>query len=660
MRTMTAFPRRVRRIEHCWIPMPDGRRLAARLWLPDDAEASPVPAVLEYVPYRKRDFTRARDEPMHHYFAGHGYAALRLDVRGAGESDGVLSDEYSAQEIGDGVAAIAWIAAQPWCTGVVGMMGKSWGAFNTLQVAACRPPTLRAVVAVCGSDDRYADDAHYMGGCLLNENLTWGSVLQAFAALPPDPALVGEAWRAAWSERLEQAVLFPELWLRHQRRDAYWRHGSVCEDYGRIACPVYAVGGWADAYTNAIPRLLAGLSVPRKGLVGPWGHLYPHAGSPGPAIGFLKEALRWWDTWLKHIDSGLLDEPGYRVWMPRADGAGRWVAEASWPSPRITPARWALNPGRLDATPGAESRLEHRSPQSVGLAAGEWCSFGSDDEAPGDQRDDDARSLTFDSEPLPERLEILGAPNVALDLAIDRPQGLVVARLSEVRANGSSVRVSWGVLNLTHRDGHEHPVALEPGRRYRVRVVLNHAAHSFTPGSRLRLAISTAYWPIVWPSPEAVTLAVFTGVSTLELPARPPAIGDDGLAPFAAPDAGPPATLVELRPPRVERTLTRDGGMVVHTIRSEERSRLDEIELEIEHDSLRRYTIRDDDPLSAAASVEQRMGLRRGPWAVRVECRASCSATREVFRIRARVDAFEGETLVRTRTWQHDIPRDGV
>src|SRR5205823_5493230 len=189
VKVVTAFPRPVRRIEHCWIPLPDGCRLAARLWLPEDADTSPVPAIVEYIPYRKRDFTRARDEPMHHYFAGHGYAAVRVDVRGAGESDGVLLDEYSEQELGDGVAVIDWIASQPWCTGAVGMIGKSWGGFNVLQIAARRPPALRAVITVCGSDDRYADDAHYMGGCLLNENLTWGSVLLASSGLPPDRAL---------------------------------------------------------------------------------------------------------------------------------------------------------------------------------------------------------------------------------------------------------------------------------------------------------------------------------------------------------------------------------------------------------------------------------------------------------------------------------------
>src|SRR4029077_2855543 len=241
MKIIDRFPHAVRVIEHCWIPMPDGCRLAARLWLPADAERAPVPAILEYIPYRKRDFTRVRDEPMHHYFAGHGYAAVRVDVRGSGDSDGVLTDEYSEQELADGVAVIAWIAAQPWCTGAVGMIGKSWGGFSALQLARLHPPALKAILTVCASDDRWTDDAHYMGGCLLNENLTWGTVLMAFNALPPDPALVGEGWRPVWLEQLERSVLFPAVWLRHQARDTYWQRGSVGDDPGQIACPVYAV-----------------------------------------------------------------------------------------------------------------------------------------------------------------------------------------------------------------------------------------------------------------------------------------------------------------------------------------------------------------------------------------------------------------------------------
>ena len=661
MKIVRAFPRPVRRIEHCWIPLPDGGRLAARVWLPEDAGTSPVPAIVEYIPYRKRDFTRTRDEPMHHYFAGHGYAAVRVDVRGSGESDGVLLDEYAEQELADGVAVIDWLAAQPWCTGAVGMIGKSWGGINVLEIAARRPPALRAIITVCGSDDRYADDAHYMGGCLLNENLTWGSMLLTSSALPPDPALVGERWRALWLARLEHAVLFPEVWLRHQRRDAYWRRA----DLERITCAVYAVGGWADGYMNAIPRLLAGLTAPRKGLIGPWAHVYPHTGSPGPAIGFLQEALRWWDRWLKGIDTGVLDEPLCRIWMQESpDGAGRWVAEATWPSPRITPKRLALGPGRLlEEASGPETPLAWRSPQSIGLAAGDWCSFGGGDDAPTDQRDDDGGSLTFDSAPLGERLEILGAPVADLELAVDRPQAALAVRLNEIRPDGSSVRVTYGVLNLTHRTSQEHPEALEPGRRYRVRVALNHIAHAFAAGSRLRLAVSTAYWPVVWPSAQAVALTLFTGASGLELPVRPPDPGDDRLRPFEAPEGAPPASYVELRPRRVERTVEREGaaGEIVYGVVSEGgQGRMEEIDLELEQSSVRRYRIQEHDPLTARAEVVQRMGLRRGPWAVAVESRVWLSATEEAFALRARLEAFEGDTLVCSRSWDCRVARDGL
>ncbi len=634
--------------------MPDGCRLAARIWLPADAETSPVPAILEYIPYRKRDFTRVRDEPIHHYFAGHGYAAIRVDVRGSGDSDGVLADEYSEQEIADGIAVIAWIAAQPWCTGAVGMIGKSWGGFSALQLATLNPPALKAILTVCASDDRWADDAHYMGGCLLNENLTWGTVLMSFCALPPDPEVVGDGWRTSWLARLDQAVLFPEIWLRHQERDAYWRHGSVSEDLARIDCPVYAVGGWADAYTNAIPRILAGLTVPRKGLVGPWGHVYPHRGIPGPAIGFLQEALRWWDRWLLGVERAATDEPHYRVRL-----GDRWIAEADWPSPRIMPMRWALNPGRLDRTAGPEVPLECRSPESVGLAAGEWCSFGGEGEAPTDQRDDDARSLTFDSAPLAEPLEILGAPVVRLELTVDRPHAFVAVRLNEVLPDGSSARVTYGVLNLTRQ--------CVPGERCRVHLALNQVGHAFAAGSRLRLAISTAYWPLVWPSPAPVTMVLFAGASALELPVRPPAREDDQPSPFAEPEGAPLPAYHELRPMRVDRRIERDGGEVVHTIASEGGAfraggpgRLEAIDLELEESSLRRYRIRDDHPLSARAEVVQRMGLRRGGWAVRVEVRASLSATPHSFELRARLEAFEGEQLVRARSWERSIAREHV
>src|ERR1700690_521938 len=220
---------RVRSIELAWIPMADGRRLAARLWLPRDAESRPVPAILEYIPYRRRDGTRARDEETQPWIAAQGYDCARVDIAGSGDSDGLIHDEYLKQEQDDALEIIAWLARQPWCSGNVGMIGISWGGFNGLQVAARRPPGLKAIITLCSTDDRYADDVHFIGGALLQNNLTWGAAMLAYMTRSPDPALVGERWRDMWLERLRNVPLFPAEWLAHQRRDEFWKHGSVCE-----------------------------------------------------------------------------------------------------------------------------------------------------------------------------------------------------------------------------------------------------------------------------------------------------------------------------------------------------------------------------------------------------------------------------------------------
>jgi pimeloyl-ACP methyl ester carboxylesterase len=235
VKIVTSFPRAVREIPHLDIRLRDGTRIAARMWLPEDAERSPVPVILEYLPYRKGDGTAIDDATRHRYFAGHGFAAIRVDMRGSGDSEGLLVDEYSRTELNDAVELIGWLASQPWCNGRVGMMGISWGGFNGLQVAARRPPALKAVITICSTDDRYADDIHYMGGALLNANLGWASTMFAYMSRPPDKALLGETWRNVWMNRLENTVLLVDNWLKHQRRDAFWKHGSVVENYADIA-----------------------------------------------------------------------------------------------------------------------------------------------------------------------------------------------------------------------------------------------------------------------------------------------------------------------------------------------------------------------------------------------------------------------------------------
>ncbi len=639
---VTVFPRTVRVVEHTLIPLSDGTTLAAKIWLPDDAERNPVPAILEYLPYRKRDGTYERDALTHPYFAGHGYAGVRVDIRGSGKSGGLLFDEYTKQEQDDALEVIAWLAAQPWCNGAVGMIGISWGGFNALQVAARQPPALKAIVTICSTDDRYRDDVHYMGGALLTAGLGWGSFFFRAMCHPPDPALVGDRWRAMWVERLESVPLFLESWLQHQRRDSYWRHGSVCEDYSAIQCPVYAVGGWTDGYTNAIPRLLERLAVPRKGLIGPWAHAYPHFARPGPQIGFLQETLRWWDRWLKDIDTGIMNEPMLRAWMTESVDPtrynevlpGRWISEPSWPPEGTRPRRLFVTDGGLETKSAKLTARTLCSPQTVGKRAGEWCPFGYASDQAGDQREDDERSLVFETAPLGAPFEILGAAITTLDIASDKPIANLVIRLCDVHPSGASLRVSYGLLNLTHRDGHEAPSPLMAGQRYRVRIQLNDAGAVFPAGHRVRLALSTAYWPLMWPGPEKATLTIFGG--RLDLPVRP-VQPERALPSLPGPETAAPEPSTPIAP-----------GVV----------RIDRIGLVLGSEGHSKFDIKEDDPLSAVAELRRTDMIARDAWQIQIETETRLSCTREMFLLRAGLRAWEGASEICHRVWERSIARD--
>ncbi|HEV7139403.1 MAG TPA: CocE/NonD family hydrolase [Steroidobacteraceae bacterium] len=669
----------IREIENVWIPMADGCRLAARIWMPERAEAAPVPAILEYLPYRKSDFTRRRDETMHPWLAARGYACVRVDMRGSGDSDGILHDEYLAQEQDDALEVIAWIARQPWCSGRVGMMGKSWGAYNSLQVAARRPPALAAVIAVMGTDDRFAECIHYSGGALLNDNFWWGCIMQLFNARPPDPRIVGERWRRMWRERLEAERFWPQIWLEHQRLDDYWKHGSVCFDYDAIQCPVWFWGGWADLYRDTPFRLAEHLSVPHKVTVGPWAHLYPHEAEPKPAVGFLQESQRWWDRWLKDQDNGVDRESAIRLYMMESvppvphleERAGRWIEEPAWPSPHVTTHNLALSPGRLETDPGAvrQAVLEVASPQSTGLASGDWASFAVAGDLPGDQSLDAFGSLEFDAEPLTERLELLGHARAMLDVAVDRPSAIVAARLIDVAPDGRATLVARGFLNLSQRDSRESPSAPMPAERYRIAIQMTGTAYAFPAGHRLRLALSTAYWPVIWPSPEPVKLSVFTGASALELPVRQPQADDDSVAALPPPEAAPASGMTVLREGRLERSVTHDqvGGEVTHrlfidggTFGPWGKLRLEGNGTEMSHVYERLYSIRPGDPLSARAVMIQSCELGRGSWQVRIDTRAEMTSTRETFELDAWVEAREGSEVLCRREWKASIPRTDV
>ena len=669
IRTETPFA--VRCIENMFVPLADGTRLAATVWLPEGAGA--VPAILEYIPYRKRDGTRTRDRGLHHYLAGHGYACVRLDIRGSGDSDGLIDDEYTVQEQLDGCEAIAWIAAQDWCDGQLSMIGISWGGFNGLQIAARQPAALKTVITVGSTDDRYATDIHWVGGCLSKDNFDWSATMLAHNDLPPDPAIVGEGWRAMWEARMRHNSPWILTWMQHQRRDDYWKQGSVCEDFSKITVPVYAVSGWADNYSESVPRLLAGLSGPRLGLVGPWAHSYPHDVAVEPAIGWLQEVLRWCDHWTKGKDTGIMDEPMYRVWMqdsvpPKTrypSRPGRWVAEDSWPSPRVIAQRHYLNAGgALAAKPGPAAERPICSPLWVGLAAGEVGRYGEDAEWATDQREDDGGSLVFLSEPLTDAVEILGAPLVQLNFRSDKPQALICARLNDVAPDGRSTRVTVGLLNLTHRDSHEHPTALTPGARHQAVVEMDDIAHAFPAGHRIAVSLSTTYWPIAWPSPELATLTVACGESWLTLPVRPLRAADADLRAFDPPEAAAetPHTYHAVDTANARR-VTRDllsGKMVVDFPRWTSSCEMHDIATTQSGDCLVRYEIIDGDPLSAAITTDFKVTIQRPDTTVGHHStgKMTCDATH--FILESDLTISENGATIFHREWRERIQRDMV
>ncbi len=667
MKTTKSFPREVKEIPNTFITLPDGTRLAARMWMPVDADKKPVPVILEYLPYRKRDGTHVRDALTHPYLAGHGYACVRVDMRGNGDSEGLLFDEYTRQEQGDAVDVIAWLVQQPWCTGRVGMMGISWGGFNSLQVAALRPPGLKAIITLCSTDDRYADDIHYKGGCLLGENLGWSATMFAYSSRPPDPALVGERWRDMWLERLENEPLLAIEWLEHPQRDAYWKHGSVCEDIGAIDAAVLAVGGWNDAYTNAVPRLVGSVKSPVKGIIGPWAHKYPHFAVPEPRIGFLQEALRWWDRWLKNADTGVEQDPPFRTYImdPRRPGAsvtripGRWVSDRKWPGDNSELRRLYLNADGLGKSRGAAGKRSLSSPQTTGADSGEYCIIWLGPEFPGDQRHDDSGSLSFDSAALAGDIDLMGAALLTLRFSSDRPVANVAVRLNAVWPDGAVSRLSYGVLNLCHRDGHEFAQALEPGKAYTVQVKLDDVACKVPKGHRLRVSISTSYWPLIWPAPEPVTLTLHTGTSFIDLPVRKTRRGE--VAPtFAPAEAAAPVKQVEIDKPFHKRELTvdqRSGEQQLSIVDDFGRSTIVEHGLSTWACGRESYRIHPDDPLSARQECHWSEERSRGDWKVRTETWSAMSASKTHWHVTGRLEAYEGETRILTRAWDRKVRR---
>ncbi len=666
MRTVTELPFAVREIENLWIPLSDGVRLAARVWLPDTAERAPVPALLEYIPYRKRDMTALRDGATHGYLAGHGYACLRLDVRGVGDSEGLYGDQFATRYVDDAVEAIAWIARQSWCSGAVAMFGLSWGAAIALQTAARRPPALKAIVCASGIDDRYA--LRYPGGCLTTATLSAIVAQMSYATRPPDPAIVGARWREMWLARLAAARPMTEAWLGHPYRDVAWGAASIADDFSEIACPVLLSAGWADpAFASAMLRTLAALRAPRLGIFGPWAHRYPHLGIPGPAIGYLQETLRWLDHWLKGRDTGLVGEPMLRAWLPRGfttsprpeDRPGRWVSERHWSGSIAEPQTWWLGPSGLTRSPQSEHQVDLPFDLVVAGGAGEFMPIFSNErgpELPGEQAAEDRGSRVFDSAPLEAEIELMGIPSMRVELEASEAVGQIVVRLCEVAPDGRSRRLSWGARNLALTDDFSARSPFRSGT-FSVEIPLFALSDTIGAGNRLRVAVSTSYWPMLWPAAKCGRLTLHTGRCRVLLPVRAP--GRSAGVSMAEPEAARSVTWNSLRKGGYRRKESAEPGTGEHLLTVTEdmgTGRIEEIDLSISESTTRTFRISPHDPTRAALETHMTCSFGRGEWSAEISVRGSVSGAEGAMQVVQELEAREGERCICTREWRDSLP----
>ena len=492
-----------------------------------------------------------------------------------------------------------------------------------------------------------------------------------YNARPPQPDVVGEAWRESWLQRIEETPPFVEEWLSHQRRDAFWKHGSVGEAYDAIDCPLLMVGGWADAYRTTVLRVLEHYRGPCKGLIGPWSHHYGFDALPGPSIGFLQEALRWWDHWLKGEATGVLDEPALRAWMQDSvrayaagdDRPGRWVGEAEWPPAGRAPLILHLAPAQLAEQPaGGRATVSIAGTLESGVDSGDWLGFGRRVDLPRDQRAEDGRSLSFDSQPLADTLEILGVPRVNIVVSSDQPNALVAVRLCDVAPDGSSALVTRRVLNLTHRASHEQPSPLIPGEAVAATVELTAIAHSFPPGHQIRLAVSPTYWPWAWPSPVAAELTFTLDECSLELPVRPRPAAEPAIA-FGEPECAPAVEVVSSSATPSRRLISSDvaaGRLTITTDFSYFGRQTYRNGLEYREEMRDIESIVLGDPLSAEVRCERTIHMRQREWNIRVEAWATMSSTAGTFLVTNGIDAYESDVRVAAKRWNCEIPRDLV
>ena len=664
-------------LQEAWIPMPDGVRLAADLHLPTGGRRGErFPVLLEYLPYRKTE-ARGDRHSLYAYFVRRGYAVARVDIRGTGNSEGqVIAYEYTDQEQKDGEAVIAWLAAQPFSTGSVGMFGISWGGFNAIHVAMRNPPALKTIIAVDATDDLYQDDVHFMDGIMHVDS--WEMSMDLANAMPGAPDYVID--EKYFAERFDRPP-WTLTYKRQQRDGPFWDRTALKTRYESIRIPTFVIGGWYDGYRDSVPRMLEHLKAPIKAIVGPWSHCFPHDAYPQPGIEWRHEAVRWFDQWLKGRDTGIMSEPKLAVFVRRwhppgpylKEAPGEWRFEDGWPIARIRSETLYPKPdhslsgaspaggGSVPAEAAAHQlRYVPTSGAEVGGPVMWW-----GDVAP-DQRPSDALSLVYDGAPLEKEVEILGLPHAVLNVSADAPLAHWFARLSDIAPDGTVTLVAGAGFNGAHRVSAKEPRALEPGKVVNLDIEMHFTSWTFPKGHRMRLAVGNAQWPMLWPSPYPMTTTLHLGgenPTRLLLPVvpaadrprphfLPPEKEAAPLVGFGTLDAGTPSGYGEIS--SIDRNPQRHTTKVVATNTGGSQypwgiERNTEV---ITHEAW------DDHPEATSVTGEHSTTVTLADRTLVWESRLTFRSDRDNFYYTGVRRLLRDGLVIREKTWNDTIPRD--
>lgn len=645
------------RVEKAWIPMKDGVRLAATLYMPAGGAATERhPVLLEYLPYRKDDDTLGGDYGTYAYFAERGFVGARVDIRGFGNSEGTAPDrEYSAREQEDGEEVIAWLAQQPWSTGKVGMLGISWGGFNSIQMALRKPPALKAILAVDATEELYTEDVHDIDGVFHFDEFELTMDLDEGRSGAP-------GFDLATAQQRMDSPPWSLNYLRQQRAGPFWR--APVRPIETLSVPAFLIGGFQDGYRDSIPRMLEKVKAPLKAWVGPWNHNYPNGSDYGPLYEWRDQAVRWFDYWLKGRDTGVLKDPRLLVylqhWHPpgsqNQDVPGEWRAE-DWPPRGLAPTTFYLDADhRLARDVPRAGRDQLRYVPSAGVEAGFWWG-----ELLSDQRPVDAYSLTYDSPVLTQDVAILGCPHAVLQVAADAPLADWFVRLLDVAPDGQVTSVTGAGINGAQRNSKKQPEDLKAGETYRLSLDLHLASWVFPKGHRVRIAISNALWPMMWPTPYNMTTTLVTGgvePSRMVLP-QVPLHGEKAaaLAPPERIEAAPGVTESHGAWPG-QWTLLRDEGKHHSTVVWQGNTATTYPWGAFDHSERITYDIDESHPESAQvqgdSEYNQVVTGHKLTWRGHHEL---SSDTRTFFYKYTRTLLQDGNVL-RTKTWTEAIPRD--